>query len=88
MKAAAKIIESLADGTALQSPEYRLDIEEFNLQAVPDWVEASWHLKCMWESNSSKPVFPTLALLEIYQFTKLSLLSGSHLDARVVEQPP
>ena len=75
-------------GGWLQSPEYRLDMVEFNLQAVPDWFEASWHLKCMWEANSSKPVFPTLALLEIYQFTKLSLLSGNHLDARVVEQPP
>ncbi|CAK9095039.1 unnamed protein product [Durusdinium trenchii] len=55
LKAAATIIETLISGTAIASPECRLDIVELNLLAVPDWIEAAWHLKYSWESDSGKP---------------------------------
>ena len=55
VKAACKIIESLVGGTPIASPDARLDIVEFNLQAVPDWIEASWSLKSTWETDSAKP---------------------------------
>ena len=83
VKAAAKIIESLVEGTVLQSPEYRLDIVEFNLQAVPDWVEATWYLKYTWESNSSKP---RVSYFGIARDLSVHKAVTSHMEAILMQE--
>ena len=85
MKAAATIIETLISGTAIASPECRLDIVELNLLAVPDWIEAAWHLKYSWESDSGKPRIAYFGFARDLAVQKASLWAhGGDLDAGVV----
>ena len=89
VKAAAKIIEGLVLGTNISSPDIRLDIVEFNLLAVPDWVEATWNLKSTWETDSTRP------RIAYFGFTRDASVQravagqahGGHLDAGVVGEP-
>ncbi len=83
VKAASKIIEGLVDGTAMQSPDCRLDIVEFNLQAVPDWVEAAWYLKYTWESNSSRP---RISYFGITRDLSVHKAVTSHMEAILMQE--
>ena len=78
VKAASKIVESLVSGTPMASPDARVDIVEFNLLAVPDWVEAAWALKSLWQSDSGKPRISYFGLTREHSIQKAVV---GHMEA-------
>ena len=81
--AASRILDSIVEGTAMNSADCLLQVVEMRMQNNPDWVEGVWSLMKVWEQRADKP---RLAYLGLCAEKEACTCVKTHMESVLLEQ--